>query len=611
MMTVLLRRIWDLSPQAAELLVDLIRQHRRYVIVSFIAAFISALMEGGTLALLALALESLGSGELSGAGEAAARASETIGLGREDMFIGLVGAAVLSQVLHSGLAFVSDVANATLQAKVERAARIRIFDRFLDLSYADARSQRIGELSSHMDQVNFLGMALNRMHEVVQQLLMLLVYVVLLFWLSWQATLISTAAMVVLSLVMRVLVRRVRSAANGYKSSVVRVTGQAVEFLNGLRIIQTFGREQFARSSIRGAIDDCSRARRRGLIWHATIAPTIQAISVCVVGTLLAVGFAMYGHTDRTKLIELTGFLLVIFRSAPRLSLLNKSRGLLASYLPFFERISELLRTSDQDNRHKGTQPFTGLRDAVEFADVSFRYPTSDESAVKHLQFTIRRGQMIALVGESGAGKTTIADLLLGLYPVTSGAILVDGVPLDELEWDAWRSRLGVVSQDTFLLSGSVRDNIAFGKLEATNAEIEAAARAAYAHEFITQMEAGYDTLLGEQGYRLSGGQRQRLAIARAILRDPDILILDEATSDLDSQSEALIQESLLRLRANRTVLVIAHRLSTIASADEILVLRNGCITERGRHATLIQTGGTYAQYVHLQTASTLPHEPG
>ncbi len=605
----LLRRVWDLDLPAAALLADLMRRYRRYVVVSLICSFISALLEGGTLALLALAITSLGSGELSSGGHAALSALAVFGVGRDELFIALVVGAVICQVAHSGLAFVSDLANASLQASVERDVRIQIFDKFMDLGYGEARKHGVGELSSHMDQVNFLGMALNRMHEMVAQVMMLLVYTGLLFWLSWQATLVSTAAMLVISLLMRLLVRRVRTAASGYKNSVVRVTQQGVEFLSGLRVLLTFGRENYARDRMRSSIDDCSRARRRGLFWHATIAPTIQAVSVIVVGSLLAVGYAVYGRTDQAKLVELASFLLVIFRSAPRLSMLNKTRGLLAHYMPFFERISELLEKPSPERR-TDVRAFAGLQQQIEFSDVSFRYPGTESPAVEHLELTLRKGQMTALVGDSGAGKTTIADLLLRLYSVTSGKILVDGVPLEDLDWDDWRSHLGVVSQDTFLLSGTIRENIAFGKLDATDSEIEAAAQAAHAHEFISQFSGGYDTVLGEQGFRLSGGQKQRLAIARAVLRNPQILILDEATSDLDSQSEALIQESLAKLRSSRTVLVIAHRLSTIAAADEIIVLRDGRISERGRHAALIANGGIYARYIDLQVggaASSVP----
>jgi ABC-type multidrug transport system fused ATPase/permease subunit len=366
------------------------------------------------------------------------------------LFVALVAAAVLSQVLHGALAWASDVANANLQSRVEQDVRIQIFDQFMDFNYADARKHKLGELSSHMDQVNFLGMTINRMHEMVQQMLLLVVYTGLLFWLSWQATLISMAAMLVLSVAMRSLVRKVRRAGEGYKNSVVSVTQQAVEFLNGLRVIQTFGREDYARDSVRTSIDDCSRSRRRGLIWHATIAPVIQSVSVIVVGAILAVGYAVYGQADRAALIGLTSFVLVIFRTAPRVSQLNKTRGLLAQYMPFLERIALLLSVEGKTKRVMGTRAYDGLREKVEFVDVTFAYPETESQAVQNLDFTLRRGQMTALVGESGAGKTTIADLLLGLYRVSSGKILVDGVPLHELDWNHWRRHLGVVGQETF-----------------------------------------------------------------------------------------------------------------------------------------------------------------
>ncbi len=600
----LLQRVWGLAPESTDLLIELVGRNGRYVVISFVANFISALLEGATLALLALALDSLTSSELSRAGEVAVSIGETLGLGRDGMFVVLVAAAVLAQVFHSALQFVADVAIASLQSKIESTARERIFDQFMDISYAEARKHPVGELSSYMDQVSFLGLAVNRMHEIVSQILLLVVYTGLLFMISWQATIVSTIAMLGVSVIMRKLVRKVRTSALDFRKSLIRVTTQTLEFLNGLRVVHSFGRENFARDRVRASIDECAVSRRRGLIWQATISPSIQSISVCLVGGILIAGFVMYGRSDRSKLVELASFLLVIFRASPKLSVLNKSRGLLAHYLPFFDRVSDLLQLGGKAYGPQGTVAFSRLTDKIEFANVTLIYPDTEVPAVSELKFTLRRGQMVALVGESGAGKTTIADLLLGLYPLTTGQILIDGVPLQDLDWSDWRERIGVVSQDTFLLSGSIRDNIAFGKLDATDDEIQAAATAAHAHEFIIQFQNGYDTVLGEQGYRLSGGQRQRLSIARAILRDPQILILDEATSDLDSNSEALIHESLTKLRANRTVLVIAHRLSTIAAADEILVLRKGQIAERGRHVDLLSSGGTYAQFVKLQTAT-------
>lgn len=596
----LLQRGLGLSSDAAGLFVGLVSQYRRAMVISFLASLIAALTEGFTLAFLAIALEVLGSGSMSSSATRAVDVGSSLGLDRDGSFLLLVGCAITMQVLHSLLSFVSDVAHASLQSNVERTARQRIFDRFMSTSYADARSRRVGELSSYMDQVNFLGLALQRVHMISSQLLLLVVYMSLLLWFSWVATLTSIVAMFLLTFLIRRLVRRVRREAIEFKTTLVNVNSQTIEFLNGLRVIFSFGREGYAKQRVGVAIERCAEARRRGLIWQASIAPVIESVSILVIGGVLIAGFSIYGSSDRAKLIELASFVLVIFRSAPRLSMLNKSWGQMTHYLTFFERASEIL--SAPNSKSSETRAFEGLRERIEFSHVSLVYAGTETAAVRDLQFELKRGQMLALVGESGAGKTTIADLLLGLYEPTSGRILVDGVPLDQLNWDHWRSRLGVVNQDTFLLDGSIRENIAFGKLDATDEEIEQAARVAHAHDFITQLDSGYETRLGEQGYRLSGGQRQRLAIARAVLRDPQILILDEATSDLDSQSEALIQESMMRLRENRTVLVIAHRLSTIAAADEILVLGEGRILERGRHSDLLTSNGMYANFVNLQS---------
>jgi ATP-binding cassette subfamily B protein/subfamily B ATP-binding cassette protein MsbA len=236
---------------------------------------------------------------------------------------------------------------------------------------------------------------------------------------------------------------------------------------------------------------------------------------------------------------------------------------------------------------------------------VQLQYAPELPPALSEINFTLPKGQMLALVGPSGAGKSSIADLITGLYAPTGGRILIDDTPLDQLELASWQQRLGVVSQDTFLFNASIASNIAFGSPGATPAQIEAACQAAQAAGFIEDLPQGYETLVGERGYRLSGGQRQRLSLARAILRDPELLILDEATSALDTQSERLVQEAIERFERNHTVLVIAHRLSTIVRADQIVVMAAGRIVQRGTHAELLSQGGPYQSLWQQQSQAS------
>jgi subfamily B ATP-binding cassette protein MsbA len=265
------------------------------------------------------------------------------------------------------------------------------------------------------------------------------------------------------------------------------------------------------------------------------------------------------------------------------------------------ERIFAMLDTHSEVREAPGAVPLPPFSEAVEFRDVRFAYADAEDATLRGVSFRVRAGQMLAIVGRSGAGKTTLVNLIPRFYDVTGGAIAIDGRDVREATLASLRAQIGIVTQETVLFDDTVAANIAYGRPAATRPEIEAAARAAHAHEFIEALDAGYDTVIGERGQRLSGGQRQRLAIARAILRDSPILILDEATSSLDAESEMLVQEALSTLMLNRTSFVIAHRLSTVRRADLIVVLERGTIVESGRHDELMARGGAYAKLYELQ----------
>src|SRR5204863_6408054 len=293
-------------------------------------------------------------------------------------------------------------------------------------------------------------------------------------------------------------------------------------------------------------------------------------------------------------------FMIMVMRLLPPLKQLSQAPTTAQQSLASAERLFEVLDQPTETQLDSGTRTVTQLRDAIAFERVSFSY--GEEPVLRNVSFVARRGEVVALVGASGAGKSTLVDLIPRFYEPSGGVIRLDGVDTREIALASLRGLTGIVSQDTVLFNDTVRSNIAYGATNRfTDEQIAAAARAANAHGFIAELPQGYDTVLGERGTRLSGGQRQRLAIARAVLRDPPILILDEATSQLDTESERLVQDAIDRLMQHRTVLVIAHRLATVQHADLIVVLEDGRLVQRGTHPELLAADGLYRRLYNLQ----------
>jgi subfamily B ATP-binding cassette protein MsbA len=297
---------------------------------------------------------------------------------------------------------------------------------------------------------------------------------------------------------------------------------------------------------------------------------------------------------------QFVGFLALSLKLYAPMKYVAKFPALVQPGLIGAERVFEFLDAPAEIRNRQGAGPFPGLNHEIRFQGVSFAY-REGAPVLEGIDLAVPRGSVVALVGPSGAGKTTMVDLLGRFYEVSTGSITVDGVDLRDIRIQELRAALGIVSQDTVLFHDTVRANIAYGRPSASEEEVEAAARAANAHGFISALPRGYDTLVGERGTELSGGQRQRIAIARALLRNPPILIFDEATSALDTESERLVQDAIQHLLEGRTVFVIAHRLSTIQQADQIVVLEGGRIVEMGRHSDLLELGGTYRRLHDLQ----------
>ncbi|MCU0867630.1 MAG: ABC transporter ATP-binding protein/permease [Planctomycetes bacterium] len=467
----------------------------------------------------------------------------------------------------------------------------------LDEVYALKTGGVISRLSSDVDSTT--GLLQNALLSPVLAGLRLVATVVVMFWLDWRLALAAIVVMPPVMLVHARFIGRVRPIWRSIGADRQEVDARVGEAVSGLRIVRGFAREraetrQFTVGHHAVIKKQVLSARTHGavnLVW-SLLMPMATLAVVAYGGWLVIDGTSTIG-----TVVALQAYLWRLLEPVMQIanSISETQRGLAA-----MERVFELAAKPAEKPDRPGARPAAADFRVLRFEGVSFGYGNGP-LVLHELDLEVPRGATVALVGPSGAGKTTFSDLVARFHDPTQGRITLDGTDLRDLQLASYRALLGLVQQETFLFDGSVRDNIRYPRRSASDAEVEAAARRANADEFVQRLPQGYDTKIGERGVKLSGGQRQRLAIARALLADPAILILDEATSNLDTESERLIQESLTGLLRGRTTFVIAHRLSTIASADLIAVFDGGRIVERGTHRELLALGGRYRRMVELQ----------
>jgi len=516
-----------------------------------------------------------------------------------------VAIAIVGAYLLKGVgAYFSSYLMADVGQRVVRDLRNRLHEHILGQSAAFFARRSTGQLLSRLtnDVGQVQHVVSQTIGDLMQETLALVAYGALLFYYDAGLALVCITGAPVIVYPLAKLGQRLRKTSRRSQEALEHLSHVAAESFTGHRIVKAFGAEGREAVRFRAASGSLYRTTMKVTSIVSVLPPLMELLG----GVAIAIAL-WYGSREiaagRLTTGEFTAFiaaLLLMYGPVKKLSRVNAS---LQQAIAAAERIFEVLDRHTEVTEKPGAPALAPFRRTIEFREVVFGYEDGHgRSILRGVSFTVTAGQMLAIVGRSGAGKTTLVNLVPRFYDVTGGGIFIDGADIRDVALESLRRQIGIVTQETILFDDTVARNIAYGRPDASREAMEAAARAAHAHEFIVNLPEGYETTIGERGQRLSGGQRQRLAIARALLKDPPILILDEATSSLDTESEILVQEALANLMRDRTSFVIAHRLSTVRRADAIIVVDRGRVVEMGRHDELLARPGTlYARIYEPQ----------
>lgn len=566
---------------------------------------ISAIFEGATFGLLALALDLL------------SNRNESTYLGFDSWptyylkdwslaakFILVVVGIVICQILRSITSISAALSNTVLASRISASVQRMIFEQILRFDFASASRFKAGELTNHVtSHGENVAVSLKNGLDLIIGFATISAYVSILCFISIPLFLGTILLFSFVIFIQKLLSRKISNLSVSLQSISARLSRRIVETITALRLIHSYHAQHSAHRQVT-ELQDAFMANLLSLQKRmALISPIADSIMVLGLGGFLLMGFFLFKNDPANLLPSLLTFIAVLNRLSSRVSVVSSTITQIQSSVARLGAVDELFVGEQLQFIREGGTYFHGLKSQISFESVSLKYPGRESPAVDQISFKILKGSTVALVGPSGGGKSSLADLLLGLYEPSSGVIKIDNHPLCGLNTASWRDRIGVVSQDTILFNATILENIAFAHSSASLEQIKIAAKAAQADVFIESLPNGYKTIVGERGFMLSGGQRQRLAIARALLRKPDLLILDEATSALDTASEYAVQETIEKLDKNVTRLVVAHRLSTIRNADQILVIENGKLVESGKHDELVKLGGFYAKSWTTQTA--------
>lgn len=577
----------------------------KYLFLILIPNLIAAALEGGTFALFLFAFSAL-KGKHYEDFEVLTRfpfLNFLSGTSSVRLFYFFILIAIGFQTFRGLVGFISTHGTSLLSLKVQKEAQKQVYHQIFKFSFPFVSQYKTGDLNEFVKcPAAFISQFFGFLNVFLMSIFMIFGLLGVLFWISPSLTFLTLMFFALFALSQKFIIKKIGKFSEQLTSDLYEFSHQSIQMLQGLRPIHIFYRHAYMRNKVTDLLSRIAYSSKKAYFWNNLIPSMNETMNVLLVGGIFIIGTYLLVHQNEDAISILLTYIALTYRLATRSQACIVSFGNMGLLFGSIKRLNEILYDHDKEFLPEAGLHLNQWSRDIEFRNVALQYPQSKKFALQDVSFVINKGTMVGFVGLSGAGKSSILDLILGLHNPTDGDILIDSIGLKSISHESWRKKIGVVSQDIFIFNETIEENIRFGDEKATSEEIQKAANLAGALDFILQLPEGFKTLIGERGYRLSGGERQRIALARALLKNPEILILDEATSNLDSSSEQLIQCSLERMQKAKTIIIVAHRLSSVAKADQIIVLEKGKIIERGNHSSLIAMKGRYAFLWDLQS---------